>query len=620
MQEMFDTAIDVLETQNANRSGPGILLLIENELPDEAGHENVKNQLPETEALDSIAGSVIEYAAETTNRTTVAFTGDHESGDLTIDSSTFDYSSGSGITFGSTSHTGVRVPLYTSGRGDRWLPSSPENTAIFDLLADGLGVGPNADTRPTASFTTSPDSPAPGDSVTFDASDSSDLGGSIATYEWDFGDGATATGETTTHTYSDAGDYTAELIVTDDAGTTATATETVSVGSTSTTIIENFEDNTLTDFDEAESPWQITSSSPAAIAGTYSAHHPEGQSSALLRDISNHSTTPQPGDTVYWDWIETNGNARYIWYEGMDSLSSSNGHYELEVSFSDDFVSLQHDFGDGTENELQRVTFAHTTGDRYRTTITDDGDTATNPTFDVTVENITQGTTPVSFSVQDPDGDARTGDGFGWYADFGTNIRVDELTVDSGGGGGGSTTIVDDFEDGDIDEYSGNTGSYTTTTSSPLEGSVSLECPSDFSDIGRTDVSTGTGYEYRALVNLASGAKQSVLVCSQSASSPRADAAELRVEDGNDRILIIDRVGGGNNTLDVASSTVSAGTTYEVGIAVRSGPTYQGTLYDTDGTELAQTAEISGSYSSGGVGWWTNTNGGKFDYLTEQSL
>jgi PKD repeat protein len=65
--------------------------------------------------------------------------------------------------------------------------------------------------------------------VTFDASASNDADGSIASYEWDFGDGETATGESVTHAYDAAGDYDVTLTVTDDDGATDTATQTVSV-------------------------------------------------------------------------------------------------------------------------------------------------------------------------------------------------------------------------------------------------------------------------------------------------------------------------------------------------------------------------------------------------------
>lgn len=62
-----------------------------------------------------------------------------------------------------------------------------------------------------------------------DGSASSDPDGTVASYAWEFGDGATATGETATHMYSEAGTYTVSLTVTDDDGATDTTTREVTV-------------------------------------------------------------------------------------------------------------------------------------------------------------------------------------------------------------------------------------------------------------------------------------------------------------------------------------------------------------------------------------------------------
>ena len=62
-----------------------------------------------------------------------------------------------------------------------------------------------------------------------DASASADPDGTIASYAWDFGDGATATGVTATHAYAVEGPYTVRLTVTDGAGATATTTRDVTV-------------------------------------------------------------------------------------------------------------------------------------------------------------------------------------------------------------------------------------------------------------------------------------------------------------------------------------------------------------------------------------------------------
>jgi PKD repeat protein len=65
--------------------------------------------------------------------------------------------------------------------------------------------------------------------VSLSAAGSTDPDGSIAQYAWSFGDGATASGATTDHTYAAAGTYRVTLTVTDDDGATATATVDVAV-------------------------------------------------------------------------------------------------------------------------------------------------------------------------------------------------------------------------------------------------------------------------------------------------------------------------------------------------------------------------------------------------------
>jgi PKD repeat protein len=68
-------------------------------------------------------------------------------------------------------------------------------------------------------------------SIQVDASTSFDPDGDTMTYQWDFGDGTFLSGMIASHTYAAAGDYTVQLTVTDTGGETATALQTVTVGS-----------------------------------------------------------------------------------------------------------------------------------------------------------------------------------------------------------------------------------------------------------------------------------------------------------------------------------------------------------------------------------------------------
>jgi PKD repeat protein len=84
---------------------------------------------------------------------------------------------------------------------------------------------------PTPAFVFSPSTPVIGQAVQFNASASKAVAGhSIVAYVWNWGDGATGTGQLTSHSYTLAGTYNVTLTVTDDAGQSSTATQTVTVG------------------------------------------------------------------------------------------------------------------------------------------------------------------------------------------------------------------------------------------------------------------------------------------------------------------------------------------------------------------------------------------------------
>lgn len=82
---------------------------------------------------------------------------------------------------------------------------------------------------PVAQAKVSNATPYPGDVVTFDASDSYDVTGHIASYTWDFGDGGSGEGVTASHTYAAGGGYTARLTVTDNEGASSGTTLVIDV-------------------------------------------------------------------------------------------------------------------------------------------------------------------------------------------------------------------------------------------------------------------------------------------------------------------------------------------------------------------------------------------------------
>ncbi|MEU7822472.1 ThuA domain-containing protein [Catellatospora sp. NPDC049133] len=93
---------------------------------------------------------------------------------------------------------------------------------------------------PIAVATGTPDSgPAPL-SVQFSSAGSRDPNGGALSYAWTFGDGGTSTAANPSHTYPAAGNYTAQLTVTNTANRTAVANVTVTVGNTAPTVTISF--------------------------------------------------------------------------------------------------------------------------------------------------------------------------------------------------------------------------------------------------------------------------------------------------------------------------------------------------------------------------------------------
>jgi PKD repeat protein len=82
---------------------------------------------------------------------------------------------------------------------------------------------------PVASFTYSPALPLVGKMVTFNASLSTPDGGTIVTYQWDFGDQNSGTGMIVSHAYTGYGNHTVTLTVTDSEGLSNTCSRQIRI-------------------------------------------------------------------------------------------------------------------------------------------------------------------------------------------------------------------------------------------------------------------------------------------------------------------------------------------------------------------------------------------------------
>src|SRR6185369_10916281 len=127
--------------------------------------------------------------------------------------------------------------------------------------------------------------------VSFDGSGSTDSDGTVATWWWQYGDGASDTKSvpTTSHIYTVAGTYSVQLWVRDNLGTWSasgdTATVVISTGTTSTTIASG----TTTSSSSSSTTTSSSTSSSTSHATTTSTAGTT--SSTTTSTTSNKSTT-----------------------------------------------------------------------------------------------------------------------------------------------------------------------------------------------------------------------------------------------------------------------------------------------------------------------------------------
>lgn len=109
--------------------------------------------------------------------------------------------------------------------------NSVSRRASIRLIAAGVVIPPDG---LSPYFTASTLAPTDHQNVVFDACNDparvcAPANNPIATYSWDFGDGKTATGKSTTHSFDDPGTFAVKLTVTDFQGRSATTSQTVDV-------------------------------------------------------------------------------------------------------------------------------------------------------------------------------------------------------------------------------------------------------------------------------------------------------------------------------------------------------------------------------------------------------
>ncbi|TYQ15027.1 UNVERIFIED_CONTAM: FOG: PKD repeat [Acetivibrio alkalicellulosi] len=115
--------------------------------------------------------------------------------------------------------------------------------------------------KPTASFIYTPMEVTIGDIVNFDATNSYDLHGNITQYSWDFGDGTNGVGEIVDHRYTEAGNYSVKLSVTNNLGLTTTYVKRI-------TVKLNSSNNTKIDWEDGSIEGFISDNNSSTLSNT----------------------------------------------------------------------------------------------------------------------------------------------------------------------------------------------------------------------------------------------------------------------------------------------------------------------------------------------------------------
>ncbi len=154
----------------------------------------------------------------------VAFDGSPSSDpDGTIVLYAWTFGDGDSANGATTTHVYDAAGTYTVGL------TVTDDDGLTDTITTNITIAAPVNQPPVAVASASPLTAATDAAVRFDSVGSNDPDGTIVSYAWDFGDGATGAGVSPTHRYDDDGTWVATLTVTDDRGGIGTDTVTVTI-------------------------------------------------------------------------------------------------------------------------------------------------------------------------------------------------------------------------------------------------------------------------------------------------------------------------------------------------------------------------------------------------------
>ena len=281
--------------------------------------------------------------------------------------------------------TGAKTSFLFEEKGT-YIVSLTVTDSIGEIHADTCTVKVRG-REPTASFTYSPTKPTIRDKVYFNDT-SEDLDGTIVSRSWDFGDGATATGQYPSHQYSDKGYFIVTITVTDN-DDNANSTKKV-------VVIKNLAP--AADFTYSPSSPKVSQD----IQFTDQSTDPEGKELEYLWDFGDGYTSTQrnplhkytsPGSknvelTIKDDEGAENSTIKSIAImpnvppTAKFSYSPENQKMNNDVQFNDEstdpdgqVVERLWDFGDGVTSTQEKPIHRFKEGGEYsvKLTATDDG-------------------------------------------------------------------------------------------------------------------------------------------------------------------------------------------------------------------------------------------------------
>jgi len=195
------------------------------ELPPPPEPTSLSNGVP-VDNLSGAAGDELEYKLDVSSgATNLVFTMSGGSGDADL------Y-----VKFGAKP-TGSDYDCrpYSSGNNEDCSFPSPQTGTYYVMVRgyssfSGVSLvgsfdGGSSNSPPQSAFTVSCNLLT----CDFDGAASNDTDGTIVSYQWNFGDGNSANGNSVSHTFAAAGDYTVTLTVTDNDGATGSSSQTLTV-------------------------------------------------------------------------------------------------------------------------------------------------------------------------------------------------------------------------------------------------------------------------------------------------------------------------------------------------------------------------------------------------------